>query len=83
MILNTQNSVQQMQFDLVESPWLRAGIQYKAQDLYTGTTFTIVRTYTATTVLPHGVIALLLTEDGPEPKNSGRPCQALNGYNCN
>lgn len=71
-----------MSFDLVESPWLRAGIKYKALDLYTGVTTTIIRTFTAESVAPHGCIVLRLTEDGPEPDNSGRPCQALDGFNC-
>lgn len=83
MILNTQNTPQQMSFDLVESPWLRAGIQYNALDLYTGVVTPVVRTYRANFVAPHGSITLLLTENGAEPsRNAGRPCQALNGYNC-
>lgn len=61
MILNTQNTPQQMSFDLVESPWLRAGIRYNALDLFTGEVTPIVRTYRANYVAPHGSITLLLT----------------------
>lgn len=60
---------------------LRAGIQYRAHNLWTGEDTTIVRNWNAT-VPAHGVVALLLKEAGNEPAGLSPPCATLGGYNC-
>lgn len=68
MILNTQDVAATMSFNLTESWAIRAGRQYKVYDMWSHThNGTAVRNMTFT--LPeHGVAALLLTDDGPEPE---------------
>jgi len=68
MLLNTLDEPADMFFNLTESPWIRAGIQYSVRDLWTHTdNGTAVRNFTATAVPAHGVVALLMQEDGDEP----------------
>jgi alpha-galactosidase len=68
MILNTQDTEQQMFFNLTEGWMVRAGRQYLVYDMWSHThNGTAVRNMTLT--LPaHGVAALLLNDDGPEPE---------------
>lgn len=68
MVLNTEDTPAQMFFNLTESWAIRAGRQYKVYDMWAHKhTGIAVRNMTFT--LPaHGVAALLLTDDGPEPK---------------
>ncbi|TFK46796.1 glycoside hydrolase [Heliocybe sulcata] len=75
MLLNTLDEPTDMFFNLTESPWIRAGIQYNVRDLWTHTdNGTAVRNFTATAVPPHGVLALLLTEAGDEPAGTMPLC---------
>jgi len=68
MLLNTLNEPADMFFNLTESPWIRAGIEYSVRDLWSHTNNgTAVRNFTAKSVPAHGVVALLLKEAGPEP----------------
>lgn len=68
MILNTEDSSARMFFNLTESWAIRSGRQYSVYDMWSHThNGTAVRNMTVT--LPaHGVAALLLTDDGPEPE---------------
>ena len=67
-----------MSFNLTESPWIRAGRQYAVRDLWTHTdNGTAVRNFTAHDVPAHGVVALLLTDDGDEPAGIYPPCAVL------
>jgi len=75
MLLNTLDEPADMNFTLVESPWIRAGRQYSVRDLWSHTNNgTAVRTFTAPAVAPHGVIALLLQDAGNEPAGLEPPC---------
>jgi alpha-galactosidase len=75
MLLNTLNEPATMFFNLTESPWIRAGIQYSVRDLWTHTNNgTAVRNFTATDVPAHGVVALLLKEAGNEPSGIFPAC---------
>ncbi|EPT02374.1 hypothetical protein FOMPIDRAFT_88957 [Fomitopsis schrenkii] len=75
MLLNTKDTADDMTFQLVESPWIRAGRQYSVRDLWTHTdNGTAVRNFTATDVPPHGVVTLLLKDDGDEPSGVQPPC---------
>ncbi|EGO03621.1 glycoside hydrolase family 27 protein [Serpula lacrymans var. lacrymans S7.3] len=68
MLINTLSEPADMFFNLTESPWTRAGIQYSVRDLWTHTdNGTAVRNFTAYEVPSHGVVALLMQQDGPEP----------------
>ncbi|TDL16139.1 glycoside hydrolase [Rickenella mellea] len=68
MLLNTLDTPTDMSFNLTQSPWLRAGRQYKIRDLWAHTdNGTAVRSITAHQVPPHGVVALLLKDNGDEP----------------
>ncbi|MCJ1385008.1 hypothetical protein MMC17_008126 [Xylographa soralifera] len=73
MVLNTQNSTEQMFFNLTESWAIRAGRQYSVYDMWSHrNNGTAVRNMTLT--LPaHGVAALLLNDAGPEPIDAGPP----------
>ncbi|KAH9950215.1 glycoside hydrolase family 27 protein [Amylocystis lapponica] len=78
MLLNTLSEPADMSFDLVESPWIRAGRQYSVRDLWTHTdNGTVARTFTAHAVPPHGVVALLLKDAGDEPEGIFPPCARL------
>ncbi|KAG2073134.1 glycoside hydrolase family 27 protein [Suillus decipiens] len=75
MLINTLDEPADMTFNLTESPWIRAGIQYSVRDLWTHTdNGTAVRSFTATGVPEHGVVALLLKENGNEPAGLMPPC---------
>jgi len=78
MLLNTLDTPASMSFSLTESPWIRAGRQYAVRDLWAHTdNGTAVRGFTARDVPPHGVVALLLTDDGDEPEGINPPCAVL------
>ncbi|KAF8626075.1 hypothetical protein AX14_011512 [Amanita brunnescens Koide BX004] len=67
-----------MFFNLTESPWIHAGRQYSVRDLWTHTdNGTAVRNFTAHSVPPHGVVALLLKDAGDEPVGIYPPCAIL------
>lgn len=68
MILNTEDKEASLFFNLTESWAIRSGRQYSVYDMWSHTyNGTAVRNITLT--LPaHGVAALLLQDDGPEPK---------------
>ncbi|THH17473.1 hypothetical protein EW146_g3342 [Bondarzewia mesenterica] len=73
MLLNTLDGPSDLFFNLTESPWIRAGRQYS--DLWTHTdNGTAVRNFTAASVAPHGVVALLLKDAGDEPSNIYPDC---------
>ncbi|KAI0716313.1 glycoside hydrolase family 27 protein [Earliella scabrosa] len=75
MLINTLDEPADMFFNLTESPWIRAGRQYSVRDLWTHTdNGTAVRNFTAHSVPPHGVVALLLQDAGDEPAGAGPPC---------
>ncbi|PPQ75266.1 hypothetical protein CVT24_007439 [Panaeolus cyanescens] len=75
MLLNTLDHPADMFFSLTESPWVRAGRQYAVRDLWSHTNNgTAVRNFTAHAVPAHGVVALLLTDDGDEPEGTMPPC---------
>jgi len=68
MLLNTLDHPADMFFRLTESPWIRAGRQYSVRDLWAHTNNgTAVRNFTAHGVPAHGVVALLLKDNGDEP----------------
>jgi len=73
MILNSQDSSQEMFFNLTESWAIRAGRQYAVYDMWSHThNGTAVRNMTID-LPPHGVAALLLTDAGPEPASASPP----------
>ncbi|KAJ7634471.1 glycoside hydrolase [Roridomyces roridus] len=75
MLLNTLSHPADMSFNLIESPWIRAGRQYSVRDLWTHTdNGTAVRSFTAKGVPAHGVVALLLKDAGDEPAGLSPPC---------
>ncbi|KAK7451792.1 hypothetical protein VKT23_012471 [Stygiomarasmius scandens] len=76
MLINVLSESADMSFNLTESPWIRAGRQYAVRDLWTHTeNGTAIRSFTARAVPPHGVVALLLKDDGDEPEGTQPPCQ--------
>jgi alpha-galactosidase len=77
MIINTQDTTQEMTFDLTENWAVRAGRQYKVRDMWLHADVGIaVRNWTVT-LESHDVAALLLTDAGPEPAGAGPlPCAA-------
>ncbi|KAF8961765.1 glycoside hydrolase family 27 protein [Flammula alnicola] len=78
MLINTLDHPADMFFRLVESPWIRAGRQYAIRDLWSHTdNGTVVRNFTAKSVPAHGVVALLLKDDGDEPAGTMPPCSTL------
>lgn len=75
MLLNTLSEPSDLFFNLTESPWIRAGRQYSVRDLWTHTNNgTAVRNFTAPSVPPHGVVALLLQDAGDEPSGIYPQC---------
>ncbi|KIN95079.1 glycoside hydrolase family 27 protein [Pisolithus tinctorius Marx 270] len=75
MLINTLDEPATMFFNLTESPWIRAGIQYSVRDLWAhSNNGTAVRNFTAYNVPPHGVVALLLQDAGDEPEGLWPPC---------
>ncbi|KAK5735317.1 hypothetical protein LTS12_026501 [Elasticomyces elasticus] len=80
MILNTQDSPQSMFFNLTESWAIRAGRQYSVYDMWEHK-HTGVAVRNMTLHLPaHGVAALLLNDDGPEPSSFNGSCAMY--YQC-
>ena len=80
MILNTQDSTEQMSFNLTESWAIRSGRQYSVYDMWSHTeNGTAVRNMTLT-LPPHGVAALLLNDAGPEPEGIEPYCAVY--YQC-
>lgn len=78
MLLNTLDHPADMFFSLTESPWIRAGRQYTVRDLWTHTdNGTAIRNFTAYAVPAHGVVALLLTDAGDEPKGTMPLCARI------
>ncbi|THU90266.1 glycoside hydrolase family 27 protein [Dendrothele bispora CBS 962.96] len=76
MLINVLDESADMTFNLTESPWMKAGRQYAVRDLWTHTdNGTAVRSFTAKAVPAHGVVALLMKDDGDEPKGTEPPCQ--------
>jgi len=83
MLINTLDEPADMTFNLTESPWIRAGREYSVRDLWTHTNNgTAVRTYTATGVPGHGVVALLLQDAGNEPDGLWPPCAGEAATQC-
>lgn len=75
MLLNPYNEPKDMFFSLTESPWIRAGRKYSVRDLWTHTdNGTVVRNFTVHGVPAHGVVALLMRDDGDEPAGIDPPC---------
>ncbi|KAJ7213259.1 glycoside hydrolase superfamily [Mycena rebaudengoi] len=67
MLLNTLDAPSTMSFNLVESPWIRAGRKYSVRDLWTHTdNGTAVKNLEVRDVPPHGVVALLLKDAGDD-----------------
>jgi len=78
MLINTLHEHSHMFFNLTESPWIRAGRQYTVRDLWSHTNNgTAIRNFTAQSVPPHGVIALLLQDAGDEPDGIYPKCGVL------
>jgi alpha-galactosidase len=74
MLLNTLNETSTMSFNLTESPWIRAGRTYAVRDLWTHTNNgTAIRNMTLS-VPAHGVVALLLKDQGNEPDDLYPAC---------
>jgi alpha-galactosidase len=63
-----------MSFNLTESPWIRAGRQYTIHNLWTKTKDEIAVRNITKTLPPHGVMAMVLSDAGPEPKGLDPPC---------
>jgi len=75
MLINVFDHPADLSFSLTESPWIRAGRQYRVRDLWTHTNNgTVVRGMTIPNVPPHGVVALLLKDAGDEPAGTMPPC---------
>jgi len=68
MILNSQDSTQDMFFNLTESWAIRAGRQYSVYDMWTHSHTGMAIRNISLTLPAHGVAALLLKDAGPEPK---------------
>ena len=67
MVINTLDTEGDIFFNLTESWAIRAGRQYSVYDMWSHThNGTAVRNISLT-LPPHGVAALLLNDDGPEP----------------
>jgi alpha-galactosidase len=67
MVLNTLDIIQEMSFNLTESWAIRAGRVYTVYDLWSHTHNGTVMRNLSLTLPPHGVVALLLNDAGPEP----------------
>ncbi|PGG99225.1 hypothetical protein AJ79_08655 [Helicocarpus griseus UAMH5409] len=68
MVLNTLDTEADMFFNLTESWAIRAGRQYSVYDLWSHTDNGTAIRNISLTLPPHGVSALLLNDDGPEPE---------------
>ncbi len=67
MVLNPQDTPQQMSFNLTESWAIRAGRIYSVYDMWSHTNNGTAYRSISLTLPPHGVAALLLNDAGPEP----------------
>ena len=67
MVLNPQDTPQQMSFNLTESWAIRAGRVYSVYDMWSHTKNGTAYRSISLTLPPHGVAALLLNDAGPEP----------------
>ncbi|KAF8155496.1 glycoside hydrolase family 27 protein, partial [Crassisporium funariophilum] len=75
MLINVLDEPADMFFSFAESPYVRVGRQYAVRDLWTHTdNGTAVRNFTAHAVPPHGVVALLVTDNGDEPQGTEPLC---------
>ncbi|KIN97631.1 glycoside hydrolase family 27 protein, partial [Pisolithus tinctorius Marx 270] len=73
--INTLDKPVMMFFNLTESLWIQAGIQYSYPDLWAhSNNGTAVRNFAAYNVPPHGIVALLLQDTGDEPEGLWPPC---------
>ncbi|KAK2799834.1 hypothetical protein FQN50_008355 [Emmonsiellopsis sp. PD_5] len=68
MVLNTLDTTEDMFFNLTESWAIRAGRQYSVYDMWSHTDNGTAIRNISVTLPPHGVAALLLNDDGPEPE---------------
>ncbi|KXN84636.1 putative alpha-galactosidase B [Leucoagaricus sp. SymC.cos] len=76
MLINVLDEPTTMSFNLTESPWIRAGRQYSIRDLWAHTdNGTAIRILTIPNVPAHGVVALLLRDEGDEPEGTQPPCE--------
>ncbi|RMZ10253.1 hypothetical protein D0864_01328 [Hortaea werneckii] len=74
MVLNSQDTAQQMSFNLTESWAIRAGRQYSVYDLWTHENAGIAVRNISMELPAHGVSALLLNDAGPEPEQYDASC---------
>lgn len=74
MILNTLDTPEQMSFNLTESWAIRSGRQYSVYDLWSHTDNGTATRNMTLDLPPHGVAALLLNDDGPEPEGMEPYC---------
>lgn len=80
MLLNSEDTTQDMTFNLTESWAIRSGREYSVYDMWSHTdNGTAIRNLTVT-VPPHGVSALLLNDVGPEPEGFEPYCGVY--YQC-
>ncbi|KAK5111631.1 hypothetical protein LTR85_011809 [Meristemomyces frigidus] len=74
MILNSQDTNATMSFNLTESWAVRAGRQYSVYDMWKHRTTGIAVRNMTFSLPAHGVAALLLKDDGPEPASLDDSC---------
>ncbi|RMY91896.1 hypothetical protein D0861_02785 [Hortaea werneckii] len=74
MILNSQDTTQEMSFNLTESWAIRAGRQYSVYDLWSHEDVGIAVRNISMKLPAHGVSALLLNDAGPEPQEYDASC---------
>ncbi|KAI7364207.1 hypothetical protein KC354_g5896 [Hortaea werneckii] len=74
MVLNSQDTAQQMSFNLTESWAIRAGRQYSVYDLWTHENAGVAVRNISMELPAHGVSALLLDDAGPEPEEYEASC---------
>ncbi|KAI7503401.1 hypothetical protein KC347_g8644 [Hortaea werneckii] len=74
MILNSQDTTQEMSFNLTESWAIRAGRQYSVYDLWSHEDVGIAVRNISMELPAHGVSALLLNDAGPEPQEYDASC---------
>jgi len=74
MVLNSQDTAQQMSFNLTESWAIRAGRQYSVYDLWTHENAGVAVRNISMELPAHGVSALLLNDAGPEPEEYEASC---------
>ncbi|GAB1732738.1 hypothetical protein NU195Hw_g7334t1 [Hortaea werneckii] len=74
MVLNSQDTAQQMSFNLTESWAIRAGRKYSVYDLWTHENAGLAVRNFSMKLPAHGVSALLLNDAGPEPEEYDASC---------